>query len=72
MIPIDVPLALPVNLAPMLGQMEMGPPHVLGLSLAIIFVVAASAIAWKISKASRQRPIDDHAAVDRRDLDQAA
>jgi hypothetical protein len=71
-IPSNAPLALPINVAPMLGQMEMEHLHVLGGLLVAGFIVACSVIGWKILQASNQQQLDDHAAIDRRDLDQAA
>jgi uncharacterized protein (DUF58 family) len=72
LMPIDTPLVVPINMAPLLGQMEMERLHVLGAFLIVLFVIATSVIGWKIMRATVARPLEDHRGVDRRDLDQAA
>lgn len=73
-IPIDVPIALPINGAPMLGQMEMD-LHIVGALLVAGLIVGGCLMGWKmlhVSRPSLRASREEHSAADRRDLDQAA
>jgi hypothetical protein len=70
--PIDVPVILPFNTNPMLGQIDMEQLHVLGMLLVIGFVVACAVIGWKMLHATSQPRVEEQVDAHRRAFDQAA
>jgi prolipoprotein diacylglyceryltransferase len=72
--PIEIPIILPINVNPMVGQIGMEQLHLLGLLLVVGFVLACSVIVWKALQASNRRRAKKEArvVVDRREVEQAA
>jgi hypothetical protein len=68
----DLPIILPINSNPILGQIDMGQLHALGVFVIVGLVVACSVIVWKGLHSSAEPQVKEHVDTIHRDLDKAA
>ena len=70
--PFDLPIMLPINANPMLGQISMERLHILGVFLMVGLIAACAVVGWKALHTSGQPQPKEHVDSVPRDLDKAA